>query len=130
MANLLLDIGQYLIENGIVTADGVDYFRDGLPEKPDNVVAAAEYPGLPTQPFDESCDRSVQIKVRNKSYEQARIKSNEIFALLDNPEERIYNLTPTRWCIGKAQQSPYKLSVDKSGNTVFCFNMRIITHRD
>jgi len=130
MANLLLDIGAYLIANDLVTADGVDFFRDALPDEPTNVVAALEYPGLPTNIGDESCDRNVQIKIRNKSYEQARIKSNDIFKLLDNPDDKIVNLTAARWCIIRAKQSPYKLSVDNAGNTVFVFNLGITTFRD
>ena len=130
MANLLLDIGMYLIANGIVTADGVDYFRDATPDTPVDIVSAFEYPGLPTNIGDESCDRNVQIRVRNKSYEQARIKSNAIFNLLDNPDDKIVSLTAARWCIIRAKQSPYKMSVDNANNTTFVFNLVITTFRD
>jgi len=63
MANLLLDIVNYLIAQGKVTTDA---FRDSMPDKPDSLVSLYESSGVPARICDAE-NRSVQIQVRDNS---------------------------------------------------------------
>jgi len=130
VANLLQDLGAYLKLNSIVLNDGVDYFRDNLPDTPDNVVVAFESAGFGTTTGVDAVSRSVQIQVRNTSYAAARDKIMSIFRLLDKPLDRIVGLTSVRWGVISAQHNPFKLTVDKNGRVVFAFSFLIITYRD
>lgn len=130
MASLLEDLTAMLVANSIGTADGVDLFRDYLPDVPYNAVVLTEYAGLPTHEGIEALVRSVQIQVRDESPTAARIKCWQIFNLLDRPLDRIVDITATRWGIVSARQSPFKLRVDQNGHTIYAFNVGITTHTD
>ena len=131
MGNLLLDIVNYLITQGVVTADGTDVFRDNMPDSPDNLVALFEGQGVPAVVCDAE-NRSVQFQVRNKSYTACKTKIRSIFALfhLNEIEEQYIDFTATRWSLVTCRGTPFKLKEDESKRTVFVFNMSVITHKD
>ncbi len=126
VADLLLDIVTFLQVKGHITGDGIDVFRDFMPDAPDNVVALHEYAGIPS--FADV--RSVQVMVRNVNADLAKQKTWSIFKELDVPEDRILYLTGTRWAIIVARQTPFKVGVDESNRVLWGFNLAITTSRD
>ena len=81
--NLLLDLANFYIiyASDVVTADGVDIFRDNMPDDPNNCVGLFEFEGVPSDVSDVT-NRSVQVMVRNTDYETARIYTWELFNLI------------------------------------------------
>lgn len=127
MANLLLDLGNYLIAQGIATTDGVDLFRDSMPDAPNCVTVLYEYSsGVPTF----VADRSVQIIVRAETYEAARQASWRAFSKLYDPLEPVMHINTNRWIIVSARNGPTKLQIDAHGRTLFVFNLGICTTSD
>lgn len=124
--NLLVDIQSYLISKGIIQGDGIDCFRDVLPEAPDNIVALLEYEGV----TEFVANRSVQVLVRHTDYELGRQKCLEIFHLVENPYSPITEITPQRWAILKARQPAFKLKTDNQNRTVWAFNLSAVTYND
>lgn len=131
MANpLLLDIVIFLTNNGVVEGDGVDTFRDFIPEAPDYLVAICEYKGSPMVPFEPTAHRSVQISVRDKDADIARSKALEIFTLFQSKmgEDARLDLTEERWGQVTLRQSPFRSSTDSSDRVTYVFNMGITTN--
>lgn len=127
---LLVDLESYLIANNFATVDGVDIFRDFLPDAPDNIVAVYEYAGLPGGVGVDTQLRLVQINVRNTSYSEARQKIHAIYNLFHVPEDPLIQITPTRWSICQPRQVPFQRDRDNQGRVTFTFNMGITTHKD
>lgn len=128
--SLLEDIGIFLITHTQVTADGIDFFRDAIPEAPDSLVAASEYAGAPQQLGVESANRSVQIAVRESTYAAASAKAWIVYKLLVDPIEPFIDLVSGRWCLITARQTPFKMQIDTQGRTIFAFNLIITTKLD
>lgn len=127
MANaLLLDIVTFLTNNNIVQGDGIDAFRDFMPDSPDNVVALHEYKGDPPVHYDTAVHRSVQVSVRNKDADEARLKCLSIFKLLQS-DNLIINFTPDRWGQVHLRQPPFKLRHDEKDRVTYAFNFGITT---
>jgi hypothetical protein len=131
MSNLQIDLAQYLAVNGIGTGDGIDIFRDFTPDKPDNIVVFYEYAGTPLTGSIDAANRSIQVRVRDLSYAQARSRINQIYKLLHTPENSVkINLPNGRWMVGFAKQTPFKLMEDTARRTVFAFNYAVLTYTD
>ena len=64
MADLLLDLVNYGIGQGVFTADGNDVFRDIMPDEPANCSALIEYMGEVAF-INNMANRSIQVRVRN-----------------------------------------------------------------
>lgn len=125
-----MDMETFLITNGFATVDGVDVFRDFMPDTPDNVVAIYEYAGVPGSVGIDTQNRSIQINVRDRSYSSARSKIHAIYNLFHQAEEPIIALTATRWSICQPRQVPFQSNRDTQGRVVFTFNLGITTHKD
>lgn len=128
MATLLHDIGTFLADNHIVTANGVDFedfYMDFKPDEPDNVVIVTEYPGSNTQ-FDTIVHRSVQIMVRDLDPDVARSKAVSIYNLLI-AEDGIVQFTETRWGQVYLRQSPFRVDTDAANRVMYAFNAGIST---
>lgn len=123
---LLLDIVTYLTNEGAIQGDGIDTFRDFIPESPDNIVALNEYAGSPIVPYENSVHRSVQVSVRNKSADAARTKALEIFRLLRS-DNLIVDFTPERWGQVYLRQPPFRSKTDSSDRVTYSFNMGVTT---
>lgn len=123
---LLLDIVIYLINEGAVEGDGIDTFRDFIPESPDNIVALTEYQGSPTVNYESLVHRSVQVSVRNKNANIARIKALEIFKLLQS-NNLIVEFTPERWGQVYLRQPPFRSKTDEADRVTYSFNAGITT---
>lgn len=130
MANpLLLDMVLYLQSNGLVEGDGIDAFRDFLPEAPDNVVTLYEYAGDPVVNYERAVNRSVQVLVRNINANNARSAALEIYKVLYSTTTRV-DFTPSRFAAVYIRQPPFKLRIDESNRTIYCFNLGVTTSID
>lgn len=129
MANpLLLDIVLYLTSKGVIQGDGIDTFRDFIPEMPDSVIAVTEYPGSPAVHYDPSAHRSIQVSVRDKNADVARRKALELYEVLrPESENGRVDFTPERWGQVSLRQSPYRMKTDSSDRVTYGFNMGITT---
>lgn len=123
---LLLDIVTYLTAEGAIQGDGIDAFRDFIPESPDNIVALNEYAGSPIVPYEDAVHRSVQISVRNTSADVARTKALEIFRLLRS-DNLIVDFTPERWGQVYLRQPPFRSKTDSADRVTYSFNIGITT---
>lgn len=129
MASLLEDIVSFLTEALLVDGDGIDTFRDFVPEGPDSIVVLYEYSGDPVDPLDVIVHRSVQITTRSKDPYLARTKALAIHDAL-NVETRIVDFTPTRWGQVYLRQSPFKIGKDENDRTIYGFNVGITTTKE
>lgn len=128
MAALLLDLVNYLAAKSLVAGDGVDAFRDFVPEKPDTVVVLSEYTGDPVSVYTSVVHRSVQVRVRSTSAELARAKCMSICeAFISTSDDNRIDFSTARWGQVYVRQTPFKLSQDESGRTTYCFNLGITT---
>ena len=126
---LLLDIITFLAAKGVVIGDGVDAFRDFIPEEPDALVALIEYRGDPAIPVDLSVHRSVQVSTRDKDADLARQKALDIFKVfVDNKDETCrIDFTDTRWGQIYLRQPPFRYKTDENNRAYYCFNIGITT---
>lgn len=126
---LLLDIITFLTAKGVVIGDGVDAFRDFIPEEPDTLVALIEYRGDPASPVDPSVHRSVQVSTRDKDADLARQKALDIFKVfVDNQDETCkIDFTDTRWGQIYLRQPPFRYKTDENNRAYYCFNIGITT---
>lgn len=130
MANpLLLDIVTFLTTKGVIEGDGIDTFRDFVPEQPDNLISLVEYKGSPVEVFDPTVHRSVQVSVRDKSADKARSKALLIFKTFQEStgDSRRVDFTDSRWGQVYLRQTPFRLSTDSSDRVTYAFNIGITT---
>lgn len=133
MANaLLLDISLFLTAHTLTAGDGVDSFRDFMPETPDNLVVLQEYRGEAMLPYIDETNRSVQISVRDLDADNARAKALNIFKafMLERADDGRVDLTPTRWGQVYLRQSPFLLKRDENNRSIYVFNIGITTTID
>jgi len=131
MADLLLDMVNYAIAQDVVTGDGVDIFRDFMPDGPDNCVALIEYSGEVAF-INNMLNRSIQVRIRNTDYVNCKVKAIAMYDILYQPESeiRIVDFTATRWGIVKAREYPYLLNRDERDRYIFTFRLGIVTIGD
>jgi hypothetical protein len=132
MQPLLLDIAEFLIEAGLCEGDGLDIFRDFIPEEPDSLVALLEYSGSPTLMVDPASHRSVQVTVRDKSADTARETALEIYKLFVDKRDETgkIHFTPNRWGQMYLRQTPFKYKTDGNGRVYYGFNLGVTTTID
>ena len=129
---LLLDIVIYLTNKQVIAGDGIDTFRDFIPEMPDDLVAITEYKGSPMSSFESVSHRSVQVLVRNRDADLARSKCLDIFRTIQEnlDESSRLDFTEGRWGQVSLRQTPYRLNTDKSDRVSYGFNIGITTTID
>ena len=126
---LLEALVAYGVANGVLVGDGVDSFRDFMPDTPDNVVVFHEYAGDRISPFTDSVHRSVQVKVRNKSASTARTKALQLCNIFKSDTESLrVDFSTDLWGQVYIRQTPFKLSQDTSDRVTYCFNLGITTN--
>ena len=126
---LLEALVSYGVANGILVGDGVDSFRDFMPDMPDNVVVFHEYQGSPVSQFIDSVHRSVQVKVRDKNPTSARAKALQLCnAFKSDTESLRVDFSVDLWGQVYIRQTPFKLSQDTSDRVTYCFNLGITTN--
>ena len=131
MADLLLDLVNYGIEQEVFTEEDVDVFRDIMPDEPDNCSSLHEYSGEVAF-INNMLNRSIQVRVRNADYINGKAKAIAIYNILYQPESelRIIDFTATRWGIVKAREYPYLLNRDERDRNIFTFRLGIVTIGD
>lgn len=130
MANpLLLDIVTFLTTEELVVGDGVDAFRDFMPEAPDSLVVLIEYKGDAMHLYDPTAHRSVQVSARDNDADAARNKALTIFKAFQEAqmEDGRVDLTTTRWGQVYLRQPPFLLKRDENNRTIYAFNVGITT---
>ena len=126
---LLLAIINYLVANNILLGDGIDAFRDFMPEEPDFAVVLQEYRGDPISQYTTNVHRSVQVKVRARSADAARNAAISICAALRSGTEALrIDFSENAWGQVYIRQLPFKLQQDCSNRVTYCFNLGITTN--
>jgi hypothetical protein len=126
--NLLLDVVDYVIDNGEGTVYGTDVFVSGMPDSPDDIVVISEYAGSHI-PDNQGAQRNVQIFVRGADYDIARAKINRLFYLFDTPLNPFKTFNGRMVMVG-SRTTPFQVDVDARQRTVFTFSMSMTTTRD
>ena len=126
--SLLLDIVTYLTAKGVIEGDGIDTFRDFIPETPDCLVSLTEYKGSPVVPYESTVHRSVQILVRDTDADVARRRALEIYKVLTPELENLrVDFTDERWGQVSLRQTPYRIRTDSLDRVSYGFNVGITT---
>lgn len=126
---LLEALVAYGVSKGVLAGDGVDTYRDFMPETPDDIAVFAEYSGSPANPYIDAVHRSVQVKTRSRDAVAARDKAVELFKIFwSSSDDRRVDFTEDLWGQVYVRQPPYKLSQDGSDRTIYCFNLGITTN--
>ena len=126
--NLLVDIITYMTNQSVIAGplpDGDTVYGTML-DKPDHLISLIEYPGVSA--FMAAFGlRSIQVNVRDNNNSIALSKAWDIYNLFhkENIEDRIIQLTFTRWAIFSCRQSPFKLKDDESKRAIYVFNMGV-----
>ena len=123
---MLSDIGTHLQSQGVGSL-GADLFLGLMPDQPDNCIALFEYAGSPPDLHWNGEYPGLQVRVRNKSYEAARIKIGEIMKKLHGLHEQM--LSGTRYLLIKARGSPEILKRDASNRVELFVNFEIMLER-
>ena len=131
MSDLITDIANYWIAEGLVTAFGTDVFGELSPDTPANCVAIVEYMGEVSF-INNTLNRSIQVRVRNTVRATAKSKIIALYDSVYDPEAevRIIDFTATRWGIVKPRNYPFQLDKDADNRFIFVFNMGIVTIGD
>lgn len=133
MASILEDIGSYFKTKALITDDGVDYFRDQIPDSPDKAVACFQYGGSSDTFGDASMLVAVQVNVREVTYSKARKLIYSLYNAVQVPadaDSQIIQLTANRYALIETLQPPFKTELDEKNRTIFKFNMNVVTVRD
>jgi hypothetical protein len=130
MDNLLLEMVAYLKTNNLCTNDGVDIFRDFLPDDPDDITILSEYAGLPPVKGVECVVRSVQVRTRSMNPDTARTKAWAIHKLFNASNEGTVKLNTNRWVIFNLRGTPARLGYDNRQRSEWYFNVGIVTYND
>ena len=127
---LLLDIITFLTTEELITGDGIDAFRDFIPEEPSSLVALIEYKGDPLMSVDPAAHRSVQLTVRDKDADLARNKALDIFKIFVDAQDETgrVDFTETRWGQVYLRQPPFRYKTDENNRAYYCFNIGITTN--
>lgn len=120
---------EYGVDKGILAGDGIDSFRDFMPEKPCMVTVFAEYSGGPVSQYIDAVHRSVQVKVRDVDAESARSAAVQLFNIFRATSENLrIDFTDELWGQVYIRQTPFKLEQDEQDRVTYCFNLGITTN--
>lgn len=125
---LLLDIISFMKSNNFVNGDGIDAFRDYIPDSPDEVVVVSEYAGDGFNPYDENMThRSFQISVRSINATTAKNKAYNISKSFRAPGNYV-KLTLSTWALVYVRNLPIKIKTDENKRTTYAFNIGITSN--
>lgn len=136
MSDLLLKIVDYLVEENKIHGDGIDAFRDFMPDNPDQVVSLYEQPGRGSMHGADGVARRIQVSVRGSHDDPnwPREKVWDIYNTLDIPDRvidtRETHHTVELWGVFVGLHTPFKLKTDENGRDIYTFHLGITTHRD
>lgn len=128
MTTLLEDLVQWIVDNGLCEGDGIDIFRDYLPDIPDKLICLIEYDSnLPTTKFNQSCVYYIQVVCRDIIASGALRKATQIFNLFHQVNENVTDLPNGRWALIYPRQAPFKIDEDEKRRVYYGFNVVITT---
>lgn len=101
-------------------------FCDVLPEQPDACIGLFlqnhTVPAINTG----TGTRTIQIQVRDVQADSAYETAFALVPFLDSGEEETQIiLAADRWCIGRPQTLPHRLSQDESGRVIYTFEITL-----
>lgn len=126
MRDLLQEIIDYLIQQGVATEKDRDIFKDHTPDQPDTCLVVREYNGGAAPWYSEASQRSVQVVARAKNSQEAMQKAWAAFSAL-RPTDSIVNYLGHP-CMIHIRNTPIKIDKDERGRNVYAFNMGVITN--
>ena len=131
--SLLTDIGDYLESNSIGIVN-TDIFLSQVPDTPDDVVTVFEYAGNNPSKMADNRSPGLQIRTRSNSYETARAKIEDIYALLGEIGNEYNDTTAagveingTLYLKFEVVQEPLPLGTDSKGRHELAQNF-IVTY--
>lgn len=118
------DLARY-IETHLPDAGKVDedIFYDYTPKDQDNIIVFNEYPGTGVANFTHTSVRMIQCMIRNKSNIQARNIAWDVYDSL-KPEDPFIHLGKVI-AIQSLHDTPFRLSSDDKGRSIWVFNMAL-----
>jgi hypothetical protein len=124
--SLLLDIVNILVNADVCDGDGVDAFRDYLPDEPEEIVVLSEYESpYPRVHYEEKIVRLVQVLARSNNPDTARTRALAAYnALVDYEKGKIFN---GRLMQVHLRSTPFKHSVNTNKSIMYAFNMGVTT---
>lgn len=123
--DLMSDLANHLIENGVGTAIDTDIFIDFEPEQ-ENFIAITETSGLASFSYSEAVTRTAQIKVMNSPLVSFETIWKIYNILLVDIEEEVQTTSGGRYFIIQALQPPSKLGrLNENGLQAYVFNILI-----
>jgi len=133
MAELVEDIAQYLVDNGLAQGLAQDVFLDCRPDQPDKVISLFDTGGYPAEIGLSDLKRTVQVSVRGTAEAggaaDAKSAIWRLFNLLERPEARTHQMGSRRAII-RAMQPPMSIGPDENGRPIWAFNLSIWTLHD
>jgi len=128
VSELLQDIIDKLILQGLATAKDIDIFKDFEPDTPSTCICVNEYTGTAPIWHTGMSNRSIQITTRDLNSNVARQKCWEIYKAWAS-EELISSLLPTPSIIAMVN-TPVKIKRDSLERTTYGFNMKVTVKLD
>ena len=128
MHDLLNDIIDMIIAQGLAKAKDVDIFKDFAPAKPDDIISIYEYAGTAPAVFTTTSVRSVQVCVRAKTNANGKKLCWDIYKAMYR-EDSLIDLGGKR-CIIAMRNTPLKIDVDDKNRPLYAFNCAITTNFD
>ena len=130
MQTLLEDLANYLEEQN-VAEQGVDLFISGFAGSEDNQIALQATGGVEPYKDIPVARPTVQISIRNKSYDAGIAKAYEIFNLLDRKDDRLVLKTGGVDVMQvNALSEPNYLGADTKSRHLYTINFVFMLRRD
>lgn len=121
--DLVLDLANLIIQQGLATELDKDIFCDYIPGEVDELVGIYELPGTATAMWTHTSVRGVVLMVRSRKPSLAREKIYKIFDVLQT-DTLILEIGKVK-AIVNMRHAPIPLGTDTLGRFLFSFSMGI-----
>lgn len=131
MSTLLETLVEWIIVNDLGEGDGIDLFRDVIPDKPDKLICLLEYNSKTSRnKFNTAAVRYVQVVARDFQASECKKAIDKLYELFSCREDEVTDLPNDRWAIMFPLQLPFKVREDANRRIYYGFNMAITTSPD
>lgn len=105
---------------------GTDLFVGHMPDEPDALLVLFETPGaaIVAALVDQVEQRSLQVRARASSYDDARAKAENVYELLHGKAN--VTLGGGGFVLLEAKQPPFSLGRDQKQRAEWAFNLRVL----
>ncbi len=122
------ELAAFLASQGLVDL-GVDTWLHVIPDEPDDATSIIEYAGeepeyIQDNPKVDLENPRVQVAVRSKQPEVARLRAERIYQSLMGIRNELLNGTRILWC--QPIDTPALLGRDESGRFLVTTNFRVL----